>query len=87
MVVSDATIKQLTKEICELNDIPGSNPSDTEEFEVLEEVIAEADDVQSALNAAWQGVRSHSWHLQSARQAMLGAMASMQRRVQAVRRG
>ena len=80
MPVDNPTIKQLAKEICELNDKPGCTPSETEEFVVLEEVIVESPDVQTALDAAWQGIRSHVWRSQTARQTMLGCMTIMQRR-------
>lgn len=85
MPVDNLTIKQLAKEICELNDKPGGSPAGTEEFEVLEEVIVEAPDVQKALDAAWQGIRSHSWQSQAARQTMLGCMTRMQQRAKAGR--
>lgn len=86
MAVDNSTIKQLAKEICKLNDRAGGDPSNTEEFQVLEEVITEAGDVQAALDAAWQGVRSHRWRMQSARQLMLGCMASMQLKAKGGRR-
>ncbi|WP_164101347.1 hypothetical protein [Candidatus Laterigemmans baculatus] len=82
MPVDNLTIEQLAKEICELNDKPGGNPEGTEEFEVLEEVIAEAPDVQQAVNAAWRGVRSHRWQSQQLRQTMLSCMSGLQRRVE-----